>query len=406
MTELAGPLDGYRVIELAQWVFVPSATAILAELGADVIRIEHPVQGDPYRALTTSGYGNSGTMLEARSAQVNRGKRSIGLDLATPEGRAVAYRLVANADAFVTSLRVDALGRLGMLPEDLRAVNNELVYARGDAFGPQGPESGSPGYDITAFWARGGVGALLTAPDAEEVVRQPPSFGDRIASLGLGLGIVAALLQRERGGGAPGVISSLMGAAAWVTASDLVSLPPGEQATGAGAPQATPPAPLTGAYRCADGRFLMINLMQSDRYFAEFCKAIGAPQLTTDERFCDHVARAGHGAELRAVLQALLAQRTLAEWSELLAKFDAPWAPVQNTREFRDDPQVVANGFLCDVRDDSSGMQLVRAPFTVGEAPAELPRSPELGEHTEAILLELGWPWDDIEALKTAGAIT
>src|SRR5262249_36181899 len=153
-----GPLDGYRVIELAQWVFVPSATAILAELGADVIRIEHPEQGDPYRALTTSGYANGSGILEARSAQVNRGRRSIGVDLATQEGGAAAPRLVATADAFVTSLRVSALRRLGMLPEDLREVNRELVYARGDAFGPQGPDSGSPGYDITAFWARGGVG--------------------------------------------------------------------------------------------------------------------------------------------------------------------------------------------------------------------------------------------------------
>lgn len=229
MTELTGPLDGYRVIELAQWVFVPSATAILAELGADVIRIEHPVQGDPYRALTTSGYGNSGGMLHARSAQVNHGKRSIGVDLATAEGRAVAHRLVENADAFVTSLRVDALGRLGLLPDDLRTINRELVYARGDAFGPEGAGSGAPGYDITAFWARGGVGNMLTEPDAENVVRQPPSFGDRIASLGLGLGIIAALLQRERGGGVRDVSASLMGAAAWVTASDLVSLSPQDQ---------------------------------------------------------------------------------------------------------------------------------------------------------------------------------
>jgi crotonobetainyl-CoA:carnitine CoA-transferase CaiB-like acyl-CoA transferase len=405
VTELTGPLDGYRVIELAQWVFVPSATAILAELGADVIRIEHPVQGDPYRALTTSGYGNSGGMLQARSAQVNRGKRSIGLDLTVPEGRAVAHRLVADADAFVTSLRVNALGRLGMLPEDLRTVNPRLVYARGDAFGPAGPESGAPGYDITAFWARGGVGDMLTPPDAEDVVRQPPSFGDRIASVGLGLGIVAALLERERGGAARDVTASLMGAAAWVTASDLVSLPPRDEApAGASAKASAAPVPLTGSYRCADGRFLMINLMQSDRYFAGFCAAIGACRLATDERFADHIARGRHGEQLRGELQSLIGQRTLAEWCEVLATFDGPWAPVQDMREFRDDPQVVANGFLREVT-DSGGMQLVRAPFTIGEVPAELPRSPELGEHTETVLLELGWTWDAIEALKTAGTI-
>jgi len=408
VTELTGPLDGYRVIELAQWVFVPSATAILAELGADVIRIEHPVQGDPYRALTTSGYGNSGGLLHARSAQVNHGKRSIGVDLATPAGRAVAHRLVEDADAFVTSLRAAALGRLGLLPDDLRAINSELVYARGDAFGPKGSGSGAPGYDITAFWARGGVGDLLTEPEAENVVRQPPSFGDRIASLGLGLGIIAALLQRERGGGAREVTASLMGAAAWVTASDLVSLPAGEDTAGEQPPVATRPSaadiPLTGSYRCADGRFLMINFMQSDRYFAEFAAIIGAGWLAADRRFEDHTARGRHGKELRAELQALIGRRTLAQWRELLASFDGPWAPVQNAREFRGDPQVVANGFLREVT-DGAGLQLVRVPVTVGEVPEKLPRSPELGEHTETVLLELGWTWDEIEELKGAGAI-
>lgn len=406
MTEQVGPLSGYRVIELAQWVFVPSATAILAELGADVIRIEHPVQGDPYRALTTSGYGNSGTMLHTRAAQVNHGKRSIGIDVSTDEGREVAYRLIADADAFVTSLRAGALGRLGMLPEDLRKINSELVYARGDAFGPNGPESGAPGYDITAFWARGGVGDILTPPGADNVVRQPPSFGDRIASVGLAFGVVAALLQRERGGGAPAVTASLMGAAAWVTASDIVSLAPDEPEAGEVARRPAPPLmPLTGSYQCADGRFLMLNLMQSDRFFADFCAAIGASQLATDKRFINHAARGQHGPELRAELEALLGQRTLAEWKQLLADFDGPWAPVQNTREFRSDPQVVANGFLAEVS-DGSGMKLVRAPFTVGDVLPELTRSPELGEHTETILLEMGWSWDDIEALKSAGAIT
>jgi crotonobetainyl-CoA:carnitine CoA-transferase CaiB-like acyl-CoA transferase len=391
------------VIELAQWVFVPSATAILAELGADVIRLEHPAEGDPYRALTTSGYANNGTMLHARSAQVNRGKRSVGVDLATPDGRGVAYRLVEHADAFVTSLRTPALERLGMLPDDLRAVNAQLVYARGDAFGPHGPDSGLPGYDITAFWARGGVGALLTPPGADEVVRQPPAFGDRVASIGLGLGIVAGLLQRERTGRASEVTASLMAAAAWVTASDLVSLSAEEEPEQEAVP---PPAvPLTGSYRCSDGRFMMINLMQSDRYFADFCKAVGAAELTDDKRFLDHAARTEHGDELRAELQAVIGRRTLADWRRVLANFDGPWAPVQNPREFRNDPQVLANGFLRAVG-DGSGTHLVRAPFTIGDVVDELPRSPELGEHTETVLLEMGWTWDEIETLKSAGAIT
>jgi len=394
------PLRGIRVIELAQWVFVPSATAILAELGADVVRIEHPTQGDPYRALATSGYGNSGRSMSIRSAQVNRGKRSVGIDLSVPEGKALAYRLIAQADIFMTSFRAGALERLGLSQPDVEALNPDIVYARGDAFGPLGPDSADPGYDITAFWARGGIGALVTDPDSERIAKQPPSFGDRIASLGLAAGVLGALVGKVRNGEGAAVTSSLMAAAAWVGASDMLT---GEQPEAT--PRKAPATPLTTSYRCADGRHLMINLMQSERYWIDFCTTIGAEDLMTDPRFIDFAARGQHPEELHAEIAKRIAAAPLSSWRETFAGFDGPWAPVQTVHEAAQDVQVRANGFLRPL-DDGSGGELVRAPFTVGEVPDTLPRAHELGEDTEALLLEFGIAWEDIEDLKARGAIT
>ena len=400
MSGRRGPLDGIKVVELAQWVFVPSAAAILADLGADVVRIEHPRHGDPYGVLTTAGTSNTAGALSARSAQANRGKRSIGIDLARQQGRELAHALVRGADAFLTSFREDALERLGMSRDTLTALNPRLVYARGDAFGPVGPESAKPGYDITAFWARGGVGALVTDPDADQLARQPPSFGDRIASVGLATGVLAALFGRERGRAPEPVSASLIGAAAWVAASEIVSDTP----AGNGGARVVMP-PLTGSYRCAGGGWIMINLMQSQRYWDGFCKHIGAPELRVDERFCDPEAREANAAALRSELAAVFGRRTRDEWMAALAGFEGPWAPVQDVCELADDPQVVANGFVRPVP-DAGGMRLVRSPFTVGEAPPTLPRGPELGEHTEAVLLDAGRDWAEIERLKADGVIT
>jgi crotonobetainyl-CoA:carnitine CoA-transferase CaiB-like acyl-CoA transferase len=399
MTTPTGPLQGIRVIEVAQWVFVPSASAILADLGADVVRIEHPVQGDPYAALTTSGSTNTSDAMAARSAQANRGKRSVGVDLSRPEGREIVYGLLQQADVFLTSLRKPALARFGLSEKDVAAVNPDVVYARGDAFGSAGAESDKPGYDITAFWARGGVGTMVTPPGTARLAQQPPSFGDRIASLGLALGVLGSLLGRHRGGEAQPVSASLLGTAAWVAASQVVSDDP---RANEGRPPLLPP--LAGAYACADGRWIMLNLMQATRYWEDFCAVTGSHRLT-DPRFADDSGRVAHQAELRAVLEDAFRAHTRDEWAAILADFEGPWAPVQEVWELATDPQVVANGIIRDVP-EAPGLRLVQAPVTVGQPREVLPRGPELGEHTEVVLLEAGIDWEAIEKLKADGVIT
>jgi crotonobetainyl-CoA:carnitine CoA-transferase CaiB-like acyl-CoA transferase len=213
--------------------------------------------------------------------------------------------------------------------------------------------------------------------------------------------VLGALVGRARNGNGGAVSSSLMAAAAWVGASDMLT---GETPADPGR-TAVPATPLTTSYACSDGRHLMINLMQSERYWSDFCKAIGAEELTVDPRFLDFATRAGHRDELHAEIAGRIGAEPLGHWREVFADFDGPWAPVQTVHEAGQDPQVRANGFVLPV-DDGSGGELVRAPFTVGEVPERLPRAHELGEDTEVVLLEFGVAWDEIEDLKARGAVT
>ncbi|MEU7811115.1 CoA transferase [Pseudonocardia sp. NPDC049154] len=390
-------LAGIRVVELAQYVFVPSVGAVLADLGADVIRVEHPTQPDPYRGLRTQGADNSDAGRAGRWAQTNRGKRSLGLDLKSETGRAVLHRLAAGADVVLTSFRPAALRRLGATAKELTALNPRLVFARGDAFGPAGPDGDTPGYDITAFWARGGIGDLLTDPGAPTLARQPAAFGDRIAAVGLVAGVLAALQRRERTGLGGEVTTSLLDAAAWVASGELVAPTTAAAARGGF-------APLVGHYRCADDRWMTISVLQAARHWAPLCTVLGRPELTDDPRFATDEARAAHPGELRGVLEDLFRTRTQAEWCATFAGFEGSWAPVQTVAELADDPQVAANEILRPLEDGPG--RVVRAPFRLDEVAPPGRRGPEPGEHTEEVLLDVGYDWPEIGALKAAGAVT
>ncbi|MFG1921967.1 CaiB/BaiF CoA transferase family protein [Cryptosporangium sp. NPDC048952] len=395
--------EGIRVVELAQWVFVPVAGALLADWGADVIRIERP-EGDPYRALSTQGIGADANGVNLSVALANRGKRSIALDLRTDEGREVLDDLLATADVFLTNFRPGALRRLGLDADTLTERHPSLVYARGHGYGVRGPDAEMAGYDSSAFWARGGMAHVLTPPGQDWPLNQRGAMGDRNGAMALAFGMAAALLRRARSGRGSVVDVSLLGTAIWTLSSDVLS------ALAGGAPRASGPSvgpnPVVGAYRTKDGRHIQLVFLQSDRYWTPFCELIGREDLAADPRFASLADRGVHREACVAALAEEFESRTFAEWKDLLGRLDAPWAPVQSVEELLTDPQVEANNYLGDVDvDGGPSYRLPTVPVQFDEAPPVPRRAPEHGEHTEQILLDLGYDWDRITTLRDAGAL-
>ena len=398
-----GAFDGIRVIELAQWVFVPVAGALLADWGGDVIRIEAPT-GDPYRNLITQGIGAGTGGVNLSVALANRGKRSLALDLKTDQGRAVLHQLLATADVFLTNLRPGALGRLGLDAGALTARYPRLVYARGHGYGVRGPDADRAGYDASAFWARGGLAHVLTPPDRDHPIGQRGAMGDRNGAMALAFAIAAALLRRGRTGRGSVVDVSLLATAMWTLSSDVLAALAGDRPRASSARIAV--NPVVGSYRTKDGRHIQLVFLEADRYWPGFCRLIGRDDLVDDPRFADLAARREHAEECVAILDEEFARRTFAEWKELLQRLDAPWAPVQAVEELLDDPQVVANGYVGEVSvADGPAYALPTVPVQFDEQPPRARRAPEHGEHTEEILLELGYTWPQIEQLQAAGVV-
>ncbi len=399
-----GAFAGVRVVELAQWVFVPVAGALLADWGADVIHIE-PTEGDPYRGLATQGIGTERGGVNLSLALANRGKRSIALDIRSEQGQAVLHRLLDSADVFLTNMRPRALRRLGLDEEALTTRYPSLVYARGSGYGPQGPDVDQAGYDATAFWARGGLAHMLTSPEREYPVGQRGAMGDRNGAMALAFGVAAALLKRVRTGTGSVVDVSLLATAMWTLSSDILAALGGDEprASSGRGPLLNP---VVGMYRTKDGRHIQLVFLQADRYWADFCRTIGREDMIDDPRFSTLQARRDNAAACVAELDQEFAKHTFAEWKAALAGLDAPWAPVQAVIELLDDPQVKANGYIGDVIVDGEPVyRLPAVPVLVDGHPPALRRAPEHGEDTETVLSELGFDWDRIIGLKEAGVI-
>ena len=399
-----GAFEGVRVVELAQWVFVPVAGALLADWGADVVRVER-LEGDPYRGLATQGIGTDRGGVNLSVALANRGKRSVTLNLRHEQGLAALHVLLSSADVFLTSLRPGALVRLGLDTDTVRQRYPKLIYARGHGFGARGPDADQAGYDGSAFWARGGLAHILTPAEHDYPISQRGAMGDRNAAMALAFGIAAALLKRARTDTGSVVDVSLLATAMWTLSSDLLAVLNGGKAQPARG-RSLQVNPLVGSYRTKDGRHVQLMFLQADRYWPDFCELVGRADLAADSRFADMAARRANNAEFIAVLDEVFSQRSFSEWKELLAGLDAPWAPVQAVAEVVDDPQVVANDYIGEVTlDDGTAYRLPAVPVQLDGRPAPLRRAPEHGEHTEAVLLELGYDWDRLSELKDAGVI-
>ncbi len=396
--------DGVRVVELAQWVFVPVAGALLADWGADVVHIE-PTEGDPYRGLATQGIGSERGGVNLSLALANRGKRSMALDIRNEDGLAILHKLLESADVFLTNMRPRALARAGLDADEVTRRYPRLVFARGLGYGVRGPDADQAGYDATAFWARGGMAHILSPPEREYPIGQRGALGDRSGAMALAFGVAAALLKRSRTGTGSVVDVSLLSTAMWTLSSDLLAALGGDEpkASSGRGPLVNP---LVGVYRTKDGRHISLVFLQPDRYWPDFCRIIGRPELLEDARFADMAARRDNAAACINELDREFVTRTFDEWKSILSRLDAPWAPVQSVTELLDDPQVEANGYIGDVVvDGETAYRLPAVPVQFDGSAPPMRRAPEHGEDTETLLLELGYGWDDIATLKEAGVI-
>jgi crotonobetainyl-CoA:carnitine CoA-transferase CaiB-like acyl-CoA transferase len=397
---------GVRVVELAQWVFVPVAGALLGDWGAEVIKVEHPEGGDGYRGLVLPGAGSSS--VNYAMEMVNRNKKSVAVDLKSDEGRRVLLQLIETADVFLTNFLPSVLDRLGLGVDDLRAVNPRLIYARGHGYGVRGPDADTPAYDSTSFWARGAIEETLAPQGLPEPIPQRGALGDRYAGTQLAFGVAGALYRQARTGEGSVVDVSLIGTALWMIGSDVLSQMQGayRQSPELGRPRTWLINPLAANYQCADGRWLMICCLQGDKYWHDVCRVLGRDDLVADERFATQQGRADHSAALIPELEAAFAARPLDAWRAPLDAARIPWGPYQRVDELLADPAVVANGYVGTAqRADGTTFPLPAGAVQFDEQPAALAACPALGEHTDTVLASLGYSWDDIVDLKVKGAV-
>jgi len=400
---MSGPLEGIRVVEMGVWVAGPSAGGVLADWGAAVVKVEPPA-GDPFRGLYVVA---SGVELPANPPFEldNRGKRSVVLDLTKPAAALVMDKLLANADVFITNVRPAGLRRLGLDYEQLAARFPRLVYGRVTGYGEHGPDADRPAYDVGAFWARAGIAAALTSPGADPPM-QRGAMGDHTAGVSLAGGVSAALLARERTGKGQLVTTSLLRIGAYVLGWDVnATLRMGIKATPF--TRTTMPNPVISPYRAGCGRWFWLLGLQGQRHWPDLVRAVERPEWLADERYASMAGRRDNCAVLVEQLDAIFATRSLDEWSPRFDRAGLWWAPVQTTEDLVVDPQAHAAGVFIEVpQAEGAPLPAVASPLDFSGTPwSVVAPAPECGQHTEEVLLELGYDWEAIGALKETGAI-
>ncbi len=397
------PLEGIKVVEVSTWVAAPVCGVLLAEFGADVVRIEN-LQGDPVRGLVPRG--SSGTPAFNWWWEMwNRSKRGMALNLGATEGRDIVHRLAAQSDIFLTNLRPSVLTRAELDYEKISELNPGVVYAHITGYGARGPETERPSFDALAFWTRSGFASILGEPDGPPVGLEGAMGDHPTGSIALA-GIILALYARERTGKGQKVDVSLLGSGCWMNGVDLQWA----LAFGADPPNLSRkkvPNPLSNSYQARCGRWLRFCMMESDRYWPAFCQALGRPDLQDDPRFTSFVERMANREALISILEEIITTKDRDEWAPIFDKYDLPWDPVQTMTEVAQDPSVLANDYITEYEHFSGqSVKSVASPVQLSETPAGVRYgAPEHGQHNEEILIELGFDWDEIARLKEKRAI-
>ena len=431
-------LEGIKVIDVSQVAAVPMCARHLADFGADVIHVENAKTGDSWRNLQAgAGDGPAGVPSDIpyNWEAFNRNKKGVAIDLSMEEGREIIYKLVKNADVFVTNLRLSERTKLGMEYEMLNGLNPLLIYGSVTGHGMKGPDNDMPAYDTTVYWARSGINHMLTIPGMSGPAPRA-AFGDNVAGLGLAFGLTAALYARDRIGTGQEVDISLLHTGLYQLTFDMASaLTTGQdeqeyrnqvfEGTEEELKQLNKlkaesqaalkrlgdfyrerlPNPMGNSYETKDGRVIRFNALQADRYWGAFCTLLGREDLEHDTKFATMDDRFENRKELYHIFKEAFLTKTLAKWMPLISNL--PASPIQTLVDVLDDPQAKANNFFLPYDHPNYGrIKIMASPMNRSKTPAtiRLP-APEFSQHTEEVLLEAGYSWEEIAELKDTGVI-
>ncbi len=398
-------LKGYRVLDVSNHGVVPIAGSILADMGADVIKVEDPELPDRMRGGTIWGVkppkGGSSHLYHI----FNHSKRSIAINLKNERGRETLLKLVETSDVFITSFLTGVRRRLGIDVDDIRARNPKIIYGRNTGRGTKGISAELGGYDATSFWSRAGLANAMSTPDQPTPPQMPsPAFGDSQTGFALASGIIAALLHRERTGEGVTVNTSLLNTGMWCMQAAIITATMLGNEDMRRPPRGTG-APMVNFYKTKDGRFIHM-CMDQQHYWPSFCDGVGKPEWKDDPKLATHEAREKNSEYVVKLVEAMFAEKTLAEWREILPKQRGPYDPVQKVGELAADPQVVANNYMSAIEDETGRvLKLVAPPFQFDGQTYETRPAPAHGVHTDAVLSEAGYNMDEIIQLKIDGAI-
>jgi crotonobetainyl-CoA:carnitine CoA-transferase CaiB-like acyl-CoA transferase len=394
--------SGLRVVDLASFIAGPAATTVLSDFGADVVKVEPPGFGDPYRILHRTP-PNPASDFDYAWQLTNRNKRGLALDLKNPESREVLEALVKWADVFVTNSPPRVRKSLKLTYEDIAPLNERLIYADITGYGDFGPAADEPGYDFTAYWARSGLMAMTRDAGGDPTL-PIPGIGDHATAISLYSAIATGLYQREKTGKGARVTTSLIAEGAWAAATWIEGALNHAKFFGLH-DRKDPPNALLNPYPTSDDRWILLVLAQQDRDWPDLVKVIGRPELLSDERFSDVKKRSANAGALAGILDEAFKSQTLAHWKEAFGKTRITVGVVQTLEEVIHDEQLLANNILVPVQGVEPEVRTVNSPMQVIGAEKVSPRrAPNVGEHTAEVLLELGFSAEKVEALRVSGA--